>query len=113
MDMKLEVVVVPVSDVDRAKRFYEQLGFRVDIDFGNGPDFSVVQFTPPGSEASFWVGWTGLSSSCGLTGGSERWSQPRPRSCWTFSSAPRQRTASTRRNWGSPIQTGRSGTPST
>jgi catechol 2,3-dioxygenase-like lactoylglutathione lyase family enzyme len=56
MDMKLEVVVVPVSDVDRAKRFYEQLGFRMDIDFVNGPDFRVVQFTPPGSEASFWVG---------------------------------------------------------
>jgi catechol 2,3-dioxygenase-like lactoylglutathione lyase family enzyme len=56
MDTKLEVVVVPVSDVDRAKRFYELLGFRVDIDLVNGPDFRVVQFTPPGSEASFWVG---------------------------------------------------------
>ena len=56
MDMKLEVVVVPVSDVDRAKRFYEQLGFRLDIDLLKGPDFRVVQFTPPGSEASFWVG---------------------------------------------------------
>jgi catechol 2,3-dioxygenase-like lactoylglutathione lyase family enzyme len=56
MDMKLEVVVVPVSDVDRAKRFYEQLGFRLDADFVKGPDFRVVQFTPPGSEASFWVG---------------------------------------------------------
>jgi catechol 2,3-dioxygenase-like lactoylglutathione lyase family enzyme len=56
MDMKLEVVVVPVSDVDRAKRFYEQLGFRLDIDLVAGPDFRVVQFTPPGSEASIWVG---------------------------------------------------------
>ncbi|MGZ6059364.1 MAG: VOC family protein [Myxococcaceae bacterium] len=56
MDMKLEVVVVPVSDVDRAKRFYEQAGFRLDIDLVKGPDFRVVQFTPPGSEASIWVG---------------------------------------------------------
>jgi catechol 2,3-dioxygenase-like lactoylglutathione lyase family enzyme len=56
MDMKLEVVVVPVSDVDRAKKFYEQLGLRMDIDLANGPDFRVVQFTPPGSEASIWVG---------------------------------------------------------
>jgi catechol 2,3-dioxygenase-like lactoylglutathione lyase family enzyme len=56
MDMKLEIVVVPVSDVDRAKRFYEQLGWRLDADFVSGPEFRVVQFTPPGSEASIWVG---------------------------------------------------------
>jgi len=56
MDMKLEVVVVPVSDVDRAKRFYEQLGWRLDADFGAGPDFRVVQFTPPGSAASIHIG---------------------------------------------------------
>lgn len=55
MDMKLEVVTVPVSDVDRAKRFYEQLGWRLDADFVNG-DRRVVQFTPPGSDASIWIG---------------------------------------------------------
>ncbi len=43
MDMKLEIVVVPVSDVDRAKRFYEVLGWRLDADFATGPEFRVVQ----------------------------------------------------------------------
>jgi catechol 2,3-dioxygenase-like lactoylglutathione lyase family enzyme len=61
MDMKLEVVIVPVSDVDRAKRFYEQLGWRLDADFVNG-DRRVVQFTPPGSDASIWLG-KGLTPS--------------------------------------------------
>jgi len=56
MDMKLEVVVVPVADVTRAKRFYEQLGWRLDADFVNGPDFRGVQFTPPGSAASIHFG---------------------------------------------------------
>jgi catechol 2,3-dioxygenase-like lactoylglutathione lyase family enzyme len=56
MDMKLEVVVLPVSDVDRAKRFYEQLGWRLDADFGDGKDFRGVQFTPPGSAASIHFG---------------------------------------------------------
>lgn len=56
MDLKLEVVVVPVSDVDRAKEFYTRLGFREDIDFVHGPDYRVVQFTPPGSEASIIIG---------------------------------------------------------
>ena len=56
MDMKLEVVVVPVSDVDRAQRFYEALGFRMDIDYVGGEDFRVVQFTPPGSECSIIIG---------------------------------------------------------
>ena len=55
MDMKLEVVVVPVSDVDRAKAFYEKLGFRLDIDVAN-ETFRGVQFTPPGSEASIIFG---------------------------------------------------------
>jgi catechol 2,3-dioxygenase-like lactoylglutathione lyase family enzyme len=55
MDMKLEVLVLPVSDVDRAKRFYEKLGFRLDIDAGN-EDYRVIQFTPPGSEASIIFG---------------------------------------------------------
>jgi catechol 2,3-dioxygenase-like lactoylglutathione lyase family enzyme len=56
MDMKLEVVVVPVSDVDRAKAFYEKLGWRLDIDYARDEDHRVVQFTPPGSEASIHIG---------------------------------------------------------
>jgi catechol 2,3-dioxygenase-like lactoylglutathione lyase family enzyme len=57
MDWKLEVVVVPVSDVDRAKRFYsEQCGFNVDTDALVGPDFRVVQLTPPGSACSVTIG---------------------------------------------------------
>ncbi|HWM34215.1 MAG TPA: VOC family protein [Pseudolysinimonas sp.] len=62
MDMKLEVVVVPVSDVDRAKEFYTRLGFREDIDFVHGPDYRVVQFTPPGSAASIIIG-TGVTAA--------------------------------------------------
>lgn len=55
-DMKLEVVVIPVSDVDRAKRFYGGLGFRLDADFPGPNDFRVVQFTPPGSSCSIQFG---------------------------------------------------------
>jgi catechol 2,3-dioxygenase-like lactoylglutathione lyase family enzyme len=56
MNMKLEVVIVPVSDVDRAKAFYEKLGFRLDGDFVVGEDFRGIQFTPPNSEASIIFG---------------------------------------------------------
>jgi catechol 2,3-dioxygenase-like lactoylglutathione lyase family enzyme len=56
MDMKLEVLVVPVSDVDRAKRFYEKLGFRLDIDYVANEDYRLIQFAPPGSEASIIFG---------------------------------------------------------
>jgi catechol 2,3-dioxygenase-like lactoylglutathione lyase family enzyme len=56
MNMKLEAVVVPVADVDRAKHFYEQLGWRLDADFVTGPDSRAVQLTPPGSEASIIFG---------------------------------------------------------
>jgi catechol 2,3-dioxygenase-like lactoylglutathione lyase family enzyme len=56
MDMKLEVVVIPVADVDRAKRFYGGLGWRLDADFAVGNDFRVVQFTPPGSPCSIHFG---------------------------------------------------------
>jgi catechol 2,3-dioxygenase-like lactoylglutathione lyase family enzyme len=56
MDMKLEVMTVPVTDVDRAKRFYSQLGWRLDGDFSAGPNARVVQFTPPGSAASIHIG---------------------------------------------------------
>ena len=56
VDMKLEVVVIPVSDVDRAKRFYGGLGWRLDADFAVGDAFRVVQFTPPGSPGSIHFG---------------------------------------------------------
>jgi catechol 2,3-dioxygenase-like lactoylglutathione lyase family enzyme len=62
IDMKLEVVVVPVSDVGRAKQFYEQLGWRLDADFATGEDFRIVQFTPPGSPASIHFG-TGVTNT--------------------------------------------------
>jgi catechol 2,3-dioxygenase-like lactoylglutathione lyase family enzyme len=55
-DMKLEVVVIPVSDVDRAKRFYGDLGWRLDLDYTAGDDFRVIQFTPPGSGCSVIFG---------------------------------------------------------
>jgi catechol 2,3-dioxygenase-like lactoylglutathione lyase family enzyme len=56
IDLKLEVVVLPVSDVDRAKRFYEGLKWRVDADFSAGDDWRVVQMTPPGSPCSIQFG---------------------------------------------------------
>jgi catechol 2,3-dioxygenase-like lactoylglutathione lyase family enzyme len=56
MDMKLEVVVIPVSDVDRAKRFYGDLGWRLDLDYTAGNDYRVIQFTPPGSGCSIIFG---------------------------------------------------------
>ena len=63
VDLKLEVVTLPVADVDRAKRFYQGLGWRLDADIVRGDDFRVVQFTPPHSECSihFGKGLTGLS----------------------------------------------------
>ncbi|MFD0361229.1 VOC family protein [Nocardia sp. GCM10030253] len=56
LDMKLEIVVIPVSDVDRAKRFYGDLGWRLDADLADGDDFRVIQYTPPGSPASVIFG---------------------------------------------------------
>ena len=56
VDVKLEVVVLPVSDVDRAKEFYGGLGWRLDADFSFDNGFRVVQFTPPGSDASIQFG---------------------------------------------------------
>jgi catechol 2,3-dioxygenase-like lactoylglutathione lyase family enzyme len=61
VDSKLEAVVIPVSDVDRAKRFYEALGWRLDADLGSG-DFRIVQLTPPGSGCSVQFG-VGLTSA--------------------------------------------------
>ena len=65
MNVKLEVVVIPVSDVNRAKAFYEKLGFRLDIDYAANENFRVIQFTPPRSEASiiFGKGITSAKSS--------------------------------------------------
>jgi len=60
--MKLEVMVLPVADVDRSKSFYEGLGWREDADFSSGPDFRVVQLTPPGSACSVIFG-TGVTSA--------------------------------------------------
>ena len=62
MDMKLEVLVLAVSDVDRAKAFYEKLGFRLDIDYAANENFRVLQFTPPHSEASIIFG-KGITSA--------------------------------------------------
>ena len=61
---KFEVTTLPVSDVDRAKAFYERLGWRLDIDFKPSPDTRAVQFTPPGSQASIQFGssWTTAKS---------------------------------------------------
>ena len=55
-DMKFEIVVIPVSDVDRAKEFYGRLGWRLDAEFASGDDFRVIQFTPPGSGCSVIFG---------------------------------------------------------
>jgi catechol 2,3-dioxygenase-like lactoylglutathione lyase family enzyme len=60
LDMRLEVVVIPVADVDRAKSFYGKLGWRLDADFVVGDAFRAVQFTPPGSSASIHFG-TGIT----------------------------------------------------
>ena len=62
VDFKLEAVVIPVSDVDRSKSFYSNLGWRLDADFAVGDSFRVVQFTPPGSPASVHFG-KGLTSA--------------------------------------------------
>src|SRR5215216_6567775 len=69
MDMKLEVVVLPVSDVDRAKRFYQTLGWRLDADFPFDNGFRVVQFTPPGSGCSIQFGTNITSAAPGSAQG--------------------------------------------
>ena len=56
VDFKLEVIVIPVSDVDRAKAFYASLGWRLDADFASGDGWRVIQFTPPGSACSVIFG---------------------------------------------------------
>lgn len=56
VDMRLEVIILPVYDVDRARAFYEQAGFHLDVDHQPNDEFRVVQFTPPGSECSVTFG---------------------------------------------------------
>jgi catechol 2,3-dioxygenase-like lactoylglutathione lyase family enzyme len=69
VDMKFEAVVIPVSDVDRAKRFYGGLGWRLDADFAFDNGFRVVQFTPPGSEGSIQFGTNVTSAAPGAAQG--------------------------------------------
>ena len=69
VDLKLEVVVIPVSDVDRAKQFYETLGWRLDADFRFDNGFRVVQFTPPGSGCSIQFGTKITSAAPGSAQG--------------------------------------------
>ena len=69
MNMRLEVVIIPVSDVDRAKAFYEKLGFRLDGDFVVNENFRPMQFTPPRSEASIIFGKGVTSAKPGSTKG--------------------------------------------
>jgi len=69
MDMKLEVVVLPVTDVDRAKAFYTRLGWRLDADFATSPDFRVVQVTPPGSPTSVIFGTSVTNQTPGTAQG--------------------------------------------
>ena len=69
VDLKLEIVVIPVSDVERAKRFYAKLGWRLDADFAGPDDYRVIQFTPPGSNASVIFGKNVTSAAPGSAQG--------------------------------------------
>jgi catechol 2,3-dioxygenase-like lactoylglutathione lyase family enzyme len=69
VDTKLEIVVIPVSDIDRAKEFYGRLGWRLDADYDNGSDFRVIQFTPPGSGCSVIFGRNVTAAVPGSTQG--------------------------------------------
>ena len=69
VDLKLEIVVIPVSDVERAKQFYAKLGWRLDADFAGPDDYRVIQFTPPGSNASVIFGKNVTSAAPGSAKG--------------------------------------------
>ena len=69
IDMKLEIVVIPVSDVDRAKAFYANLGWRLGADFASGDGWRVIQFTPPGSRTSVIFGKNVTSAAPGSAQG--------------------------------------------
>jgi len=68
-DMKLEIVVIPVSDVDRAKAFYARLGWRLDAEFDDGKGFRLFQFTPPGSGCSVIFGTDATAAAPGSAQG--------------------------------------------
>jgi predicted enzyme related to lactoylglutathione lyase len=69
MDLKLEVIILPVSDADRAKAFYEAVGFRLDLDKAAGENWRAVHFTPPGSGCSIMFGKGLTSAAPGSTQG--------------------------------------------
>ena len=69
VDMKLEIVVIPVSDIDRAKEFYTKLGWRLDADYSASEDFRIMQFTPPGSGCSVIFGKNVTAASPGSAQG--------------------------------------------
>jgi catechol 2,3-dioxygenase-like lactoylglutathione lyase family enzyme len=69
VDMAIEVVTLPVSDVDRAKDFYQSLGWRLDIDFSPGPGLRSLQFTPPHSPCSIQLGTGGTAAEPGSAQG--------------------------------------------
>jgi catechol 2,3-dioxygenase-like lactoylglutathione lyase family enzyme len=69
VDLKLEIVVIPVSDAERAKQFYAGLGWRLDADFASGDDYRVIQFTPPGSGCSVIFGKNVTSAAPGSAQG--------------------------------------------
>jgi len=69
VDMKLEVIVIPVSDIDRAKKFYSNLGWRLDAEFTSGEDFRLMQFTPPGSGTSVIFGKNVTAAAAGSAQG--------------------------------------------
>jgi catechol 2,3-dioxygenase-like lactoylglutathione lyase family enzyme len=69
VDMKFEIVVIPVSDIDRAREFYANLGWRLDADYDNGKDFRVIQFTPPGSGCSVIFGRNVTAAASGSARG--------------------------------------------
>jgi len=69
VDMKFEIVVIPVSDIDRAKKFYQSLGWRLDAEYDSGKDFRIMQFTPPGSGCSVIFGKNVTSAAPGSAQG--------------------------------------------
>ena len=82
VDMKFEVVVLPVSDPDRAKKFYAGLGWRLDADYDDGKGFRVMQFTPPGSACSVIFGTNVTVAATGPNGTPRTWWQSsRARNC--------------------------------
>ena len=115
MDFKLELVLIPVSDVDRAKAFYtEKAGFNLDVDHRAGDSFRVVQMTPPGSACSITIG-TGLGDAAPGSVQGCTWSSPtswRHVPSWSSAGWPSARSATLRRVRGWTART-RSGATTT